>query len=255
MPWENSRSLRIRASGFSLLEMLVALTLLAIAAGALSPLALGQIRAHQRGVTLAQMEALYRGIVGDRSAGFYGYIGDMGGLPSSLADLNTPGGQNLYSVDLNYRIGAGYNGPYAPAARDELLDAWNTSFGYSSAAAQITSAGPDRTFSTADDLAFPPQPDAVSGDLTVVVRGVPSGGGSEVNLTSAEADVYVASVTNGTRSETLMTGSGPFVTTNLPVGYTGIRVDGRLAYAGVTVRDVVEIRRGNRTRTIVIEAP
>ena len=70
----------------------------------------------------------------------------MGRYPSSLDELvKNPGGEN-------------WKGPYIKVAKWPPEDAWGTAIRYSraegtsSASPIVSSAGPDRTFDTADDL-------------------------------------------------------------------------------------------------------
>lgn len=238
------------ASGFSLLEILVALALLSLLAGAAAPFAAQQIQSHRLRTTQERMRRVITGMVGDPEAGDHGYLGDLGELPPTLDDLNTRGSKPLYAIDPNDGVGAGYNGPYVPQAGPAgvpFSDAWGTAFQYAGVA-QLTSAGGDRTFGTADDLVYPDAAPVTTGNLTVSVTGVPNDGGADCLLGEDEADVFVASSSSGTRSENQIPGptgtGGPFGGTGLHNGLHGVRVVGQGVWAGSTLRDVVEIRRG-----------
>jgi type II secretory pathway pseudopilin PulG len=249
-----------RAGGFSLVEVVVVLSMISLAVGALAPLAVRQITGNRQLKTLEKMKRVEAGLVGDPLRGDFGYLGDMGGLPAALADLNTRGTQPLYAIDANYGIGAGYNGPYVPLAGpagSAFVDSWSMAFQYAPTSAQLTSAGPDRTLGTADDIVYPQTPPALSGDVTVDVKGIPSGGGAQPTLTSAEVSVFIASVANGVRTESQIGGSGPFVSTNLPLGYHGLRVIGNAggAYSGASAREVIEVRRGSNAVEVALEEP
>ena len=250
MPRPSRKSRR----GFSLVEVLVVLVLLSLAVGAAAPLLQQQITASKRRATLDKLERLHAGLAGDPARGDYGYLGDFGVLPPTLADLNTSAAKPAYVVDAGYGIGAGYNGPYAPRVQS-YQDAWSRDLDYTAGVAQVTSAGPDRILGNGDDLRYPPLAPTLTGDLTVVVRGVPAGGGSEVSLTSAEVLAFVASAVNGVRTESALSGSGPFTASGLPHGLHGVRLAGQGSYLGVNLLHVVEIRRGSTLVNLVLEEP
>lgn len=118
----------------------------------------------------------------------YGYLGDMGGLPQSLTALIVkpgPSGTCPFTVtsvpDHNrnhrYGVGMGWRGPYVDrrlffqmtSTDTAFLDQWGTPLAYAILAssqdpslpgtqryAKITSAGPDATMGTADDLVSSP---------------------------------------------------------------------------------------------------
>ena len=242
-----------RARGFTLIELVVAIALLSILAGAAAPLAVTQIRGHRIRVTQERMKQLVIGMVGDPVRGGYGYLGDMGGLPAALEDLNTRGGAPLHALDPGDGVGTGYAGPYAPqvgGAGAAFIDAWGTPFRYLGTA-QLVSAGSDRQLGTADDLTYPDVPTATTGSATVSVTGVPNDGGSPCLLGEDDADVFVSSSVGGARTETQLPGpigtGGPFSAAGLHKGLHGIRVAGQAAFAGTQVRDVIEVL-GSATR-------
>ena len=253
------RSLKThRAPGFSLIEVVVALTLLSLAAGAMAPVALRQISGSRQKATLDKMQRIVTGLIGDPTLGDHGYIGDNGRLPDNLADLNARGTQTPYAIDATYGIGAGYNGPYVPQAGPvgaPFIDSWNSPFGYANTSAQITSAGPDRTPGTADDLIYPDADPVLTGTMNVRVEGIPNDGGPVELLGAAEVDVFFSAVVNGTRVEAQIPDSDPLFANNLPPGLLGVRVVGEGSYAGSTAQDVVEMRRGTRLASLVLEEP
>ncbi|MEM7410908.1 MAG: prepilin-type N-terminal cleavage/methylation domain-containing protein [Myxococcota bacterium] len=251
-----------RVLGFSLLEMLVALVLLSVLAGATAPLALTHIRNQRLRTTLDRMTRVVVGMAGDPQRASHGYLGDMGALPAVLDDLNARGAAPFYAIDPNDGVGAGYNGPYvvqAGAAGAEFVDAWGTGFGYVAGTAQVTSAGPDRQFGTADDLAMPGDAPVTSGSVTVNLTGVPNDGSPECVLGEDDANVFVSRSVAGTRNELQIAGpvgsGGPFVGTGLHNGLHGLRVTGQGDFAGASVRDVIEVRSGAVQRRVTLIQP
>lgn len=251
---------RITNAGFSLLEVIVAIAIVSLMAGALAPLAVQQLDSARRAATLRHLEGVARGLIGEPEIGSFGYIGDMGGLPPTLPDLNDPTGKPAYLVDANDGIGYGYAGPYAPNAAPAgaaFLDAWGTPYQYAPGAAQVTSAGVDRVFGTADDLRRPLEAPPTTGSVLVTVLGLPNTGPPTPTLPPAEFRAWIASSVAGARSEPEVFPSGnPFAVTNLHAGLHGVRVRGDGgAFDAVESRRVVSIRRGQVAVTIVLEQP
>jgi type II secretory pathway pseudopilin PulG len=230
-----------------LIELVVAIALLSLLAGAAAPLAVTQIRGHRIRVTQERMRQLIVGMVGDPTRGGYGYLGDLGALPAAITHLNNRDAQPLYVMDPTDGVGAGYNGPYAPragGAGTAFIDAWGTPFRYLGEA-QLVSAGSDRQLDTADDIVFPEVPPTTTGNLIISVSGVPNDGESPCVLGEDDADVFVSSSIGGLRNETQLPGpigaGGPFTGADLHRGLHGVRVVGQGDFAGATTRDVIEI--------------
>lgn len=243
-------SRRSRRSGFTLIELVVGLTLLALLAGAATPLATQQIRGHRIRVTQERMENILFGMVGDPARGGHGYLGDLGSLPVRLEDLNALGTHPPFSIDPRDGVGTGFDGPYAPllgAPGTPFIDAWGTPFRYVGAP-QLFSAGSDRQFDTPDDLTYPDVPPGTLGHVSIAVTGVPNNNMPPCILGEDEVDVFISSSTMGTRSEVQVSGpigtGGPFVASSLHRGLHGVRVEGNGIFAGVETRNVVELHGG-----------
>jgi prepilin-type N-terminal cleavage/methylation domain-containing protein len=245
--------------GFSLIEVLVAIALIAIVAGALAPLGIRSLRSAQLEKTRARMDVALRAMAGDPTQGDFGYLGDMGRLPGSLLDLNDGTGKPVFAVDGTDGVGYGWAGPYTPtlaAAGAPVVDAWSVALQFDGVTAQLRSAGPDRQFSTADDLVRPFAPLGTGGNLVVTVLGVPNSGDPAEQLDGSRVDVYLASSLVGVRSEQLLSGGGPFTANGVHLGLHALRAVGTGAYTGAAVvRDVVAIKRGSTHRTLVLEEP
>lgn len=109
--------------------------------------------------TRQKMEDIKKALVGDKSLvqngirTHFGFVGECGGIPNSdkLDDLINP------SADPDYKDHVNCNNkkPYIFDAAEYKKDAWGTDIKYTRVSRAITtmkSAGPDRTFNTADDL-------------------------------------------------------------------------------------------------------
>lgn len=137
----------MKSQGFTLIEVIVAMTIVSIMAGVLVPISYKIWDFQKEELTRGRMEALKRSMVGDPTlyqSGIrtdYGYVGDHGELPETLDEL-TP------------YLGGGFD----PATYDH--DAWGGNFIYTKsqdeatgryAAATLVSNGAD-AYSDADDL-------------------------------------------------------------------------------------------------------
>ncbi|MFH1007983.1 MAG: type II secretion system protein [Candidatus Latescibacterota bacterium] len=164
--------------GFTLLEVVLSVAILAILAGMLSPSVYRQIEAKRERATMEEMRSIYDAIMGDPELGTFGYVGDVGSLPSDLEDLITqPSGVSSFAA-YTHGVGYGWRGPYITTRYDDFLDSWGTHFRYGQSpdgAGQIRSAGQDKTFDSEDDLLFPHSPVNIYGTLLVSVQdnGIP----------------------------------------------------------------------------------
>lgn len=142
----------------TLLEIAVMLVVLAVLAAAIVPATLKIIAAQRMTETKEEMKELYDAIVGDPDRNNYGFVGDLGELPASLENLVEAGSYPTYTTDGTYGVGMGWNGPYLLKSADDVMtDAFGQLYEFDpSARAQISSAGPDRTHGTSDDLLYPP---------------------------------------------------------------------------------------------------
>lgn len=115
---------RRREIGFTLIEIVIALAVLAIIVTFLAPSAFQMLTTARQGGSQVEIETIYRAILGDQINTF-GYYGDVGEFPVSLMDLvRDPGGTS-----------GSWKGPYlnVPAgsiASGALLDAFGNPFEY-----------------------------------------------------------------------------------------------------------------------------
>jgi len=253
MPAERSNS------GFSLIEIIVAVAILALLAGATAPLVVRNMTAARRAETTERLRRLVDGMVGDAAAGRYGYLGDMGNLPPALGDLLIQGAQPAFGIS-PYGYGAGWSGPYVQqtqALADLTQDAWGVALQYAPSAAQVTSAGEDHLVGTADDLIYPGSAPPTTGAFAVSVQGVPNTNpAATVALGSAEVSASLSITANGALSTSALAGSGPFYSAApIPIGVHALIVTGLGSYAGAAATQVVTVRSGNNASTVTLVQP
>jgi len=160
-----------RNSGLTLLEVVLAVALIAVLAGVSVQMVGRSADSERYEQTRVKMELIKSAIFGDGALDakgqriHFGYFGDMGGMPVALSSLTTRGGQTAWAFDSRYGIGAGWRGPYyvdpytTSLAVD--LDAWGTSFVYS------TAGTPSLTSWAADKAAGTVATNPYSKDLTM----------------------------------------------------------------------------------------
>jgi prepilin-type N-terminal cleavage/methylation domain-containing protein len=246
-------------SGFSLIEILVAVAILALLAGATAPLVVRNMTAARRAETTERLRRLVDGMVGDPAAGRYGYLGDMGNLPPALGDLLIRGTQPAFGIS-PYGYGAGWSGPYVQqtqALADLTQDAWGVALQYAAGAAQVTSAGEDHQLGTADDLIYPGSAPPTTGALAVSVLGIPNTNpAATVTLTSAEVSVSLSVTASGALSTSALAGSGPFYSSApVPIGVHALIVTGLGGYAGAAATQVLTVRSGNNASSVTLVQP
>ncbi len=242
----------MKCRGFTLLEIVMVLLVISVLAAALAPNVVKIMNDAREEATRKELEAIQRAIVGKPLEGQYGYVGDMGGLPASLTDLNTNPGATVYNSSHLNGIGMGWNGPYLSfgySADDYLRDAWGNNYLYDSVSGQISSLGADGVPGTNDDLLISSVPLNIRGDISAMVTVADAG---NLNVTKTlddtEAAVWVYYANNGTEANAAARWNNSlkaFTTqdwlTHPPQGVHAVKVVGLGDYAGneATVNAVV----------------
>lgn len=138
----STRARRAARQGFTLLEIVVAVAILAILAGAAVPIAARALTSQARKTTTEELAQL--------SHASLEYFRDVGKAPTKLAQLEAS-------------TAAGWAGPYLPGAMSDpvagksgyLSDAWSRAYALTSGATlTITSRAQDGELGTEDDLAI-----------------------------------------------------------------------------------------------------
>jgi general secretion pathway protein G len=122
-----ARGERAGISGFTLIEMVIVLAIIAIIAALIGPMAFQFFSAQQGSAVQSELETIYRAIVGDPGNGSFGYVGDVGAYPASLMDLMVQPKDSL-----NVPV-PGWKGPYLQNPRAEtgvLLDPFGRPYEY-----------------------------------------------------------------------------------------------------------------------------
>jgi len=157
---DNTRRQLASSSGFTLIEVIIVIAILAIVAGAMAPMAVRTIDSSRQESTLKRQQKVYEAIFGDPSAHCTGFLNDMGRIPGgNLTELVVRGTLPSYAMQ-SCGVGMGWRGPYLLEAVDvqgRPLDGWGTPMVFANG--QIRSAGPDRSMSAgADNVYYPAVP-------------------------------------------------------------------------------------------------
>ncbi|MFQ5827572.1 MAG: prepilin-type N-terminal cleavage/methylation domain-containing protein [Candidatus Methylomirabilia bacterium] len=168
---------RDRSQGFTLIEVVIVLAVLAAVIGLMAPNLFGLVEADRERETQEKAEEIFRAIFGNPAQGEFGYLGDMGRLPTSLSELVEQGNQLAFhtadgGIEHVGKLGTGWRGPYLKSffsTADLFLDSWGRPFDFQNG--QIISLGPDGVSGTTDDIVFPLHAPPTTGRLFVSVLG------------------------------------------------------------------------------------
>jgi general secretion pathway protein G len=211
-----------RHSGFSLIELVLVLTVIGILTASVTPAVVQQIVDARITATAAEAQALHEAMVGNHSQSRFGFVGDIGRLPTSFQELVQRGSLPGYTIDTTRSIGMGWRGPYVNiggSANDYLLDGFGRPYTGASSG-QVRSAGADGVMNTADDIVYPPAAPAVTGTVTVTVKTV-KGRRTVVDPNDVRVELFYAA--NGSENR-VSDSNAPFTFTNVPMGIHAIHV-------------------------------
>jgi prepilin-type N-terminal cleavage/methylation domain-containing protein len=260
-------------NGFTLIELVIVMVLIGIlAAGAV--LMFGSIITQQQfDATVKEMNELKMANLGNPdlvqsgTRTSFGFVGDMGALPSTLGDLVSTA-QTWFTTAV-YHAGAGFpdsgvsmpdlgtgagrRGPYIDNKTDDsatplplaTLDGWGNPYQYPSpGAGQVTSYGPDEAAGGGDDITIPETSPVITGGITGTVRG---NQGNPVE--GATVRIYFP---NGsgvhTTAGTTTAADGTYFFPTIPIGRRTIRVISGTSPNWVIINDTVVVD-GNQTVT------
>jgi len=227
--------------GFTLIEVIIALSIIAILLGIAAPLVYKQLASSAEQATGEEMENLKKALIGDPKKiqngvrTDFGALGDWGSLLTTLQALvvaQTP----AWSYDSVKKAGAGWNGSYiSEEGGGYLLDEWGNVYMYSTADyingngelvdGKIVSYGPSKAAGGGDDLTV----EILKKETTAKVFGyIRDSGGNYLSL----ASVTIYFPQNGQLfQETLLTNVGGYYEfNNIPFGVRSIYVEPRLVY-------------------------
>lgn len=246
---------RMLSRGFTLIELSVSIGIISlIVTGAVFLVSL-EVDTSRQSATIAKVLMLKRAIVGDprivtkESRTDFGYVGDMGSLPSSLQDLWLRGSQPAFTYDTARKTGAGWAGPYIDVGALELSDdlvsdAWGNGIAYvvqigtSSTTGQqyrarIYSYGPDAAAGTADDISAEIYTTEMLSTVASYVRD--SSGNPMPNVQVKMNYPASGALTTAT---TLSGSGGSYSFSGIPIGNRSLTVEPKLVYSegsGVTL--------------------
>ena len=232
--------LLVNRRGFTLLEIIIALAIIAILAAAATPMVLQRMLDARIQTTQEEARALYDAMVGrEADPGSFGFVGDMGRLPASFEQLVEPSGLPAYSVQTR-GVGMGWKGPYinsGSSPSDYLLDAFGRPYSGASTG-QVRSAGPDGIAGTADDIVYPAAVPVITGRVHVNVKQV-----VDKRIVNDPAgyvvDLYYS---NGGAQAVVQDSSPPFRFDNVPIGLHAVQV---VSTGGtVATGETITLRRG-----------
>jgi len=232
----------LNRKGFTLIEIIIVLGILAILMGIAVPVVYRQLASSAEQATKSEMENLKKALIGDPTKiqngvrTDFGALGDWGGLLPSLDALVEPQ-TPTWSYDKEKKVGAGWNGPYISETFSEerneyKLDAWGNEYAYSTedytnekgelVDGKIVSYGPDRAEGGGDDLTV----EILKNETTAKVFGYVNGSeGKSIFVT-----IYFPQ--NGTlMQDTCGTdANGYFEFNSIPFGIRSITIEPKLAY-------------------------
>jgi type II secretory pathway pseudopilin PulG len=233
-------------AGFTLIEIIVIVSIIAILAAAVTPAVVQQLLDTRVSSTRDELETLYQGMVGDPAQSRFGFVGDIGRLPDDLDELVQRSGLPNYSTGNVRGVGMGWRGPYVNAgtsANDYRTDAFNRPYTLNNG--QVRSAGPDGVVNNADDLVYPPSAPIVTGSVSVTIKTIVSGK-TIVDPNGYRVELFYAD--DGDEDD-VRDNSDPFNFNNVHMGIHAVRVvkTSNPGSGTVVAQDTIVVRPGSTT--------
>ena len=220
-----SRARLAAAPGFTLIEVILIVAVLAILAAAVTPALMQRLVDARIERTRAETRAIYEAIAGKPEQGSFGFFGDMGRYPATFAELAQPGQAPAFSTATFRGVGVGWNGPYVrlgDSAGDFLTDGFGRPYEGASIG-QVRSAGPDGVFGNEDDIVYPPTPPNLTSRVVVTLKRMSTEDrGYTVDPPLYEVRLFYAA--EG-RQAFLADSDPPFAFENVPQGLHAIAVN------------------------------
>jgi len=224
--------------GFTLIELILVIVLLGILAALTANLLANSLDQSRFDDTFKEMNDLSKAMVGNPdlvNAGVrsdFGFVGDMGGLPTSLTQLLTQGTLPAWTVyDTDLGTGTGWRGPYLETKQDDsgtylaTLDGWGNPYAYNAATGQVTSYGSDGApggSGFAADLTVPETSQTTTGSVNGRVLDQVGNPVRSTTVTIRHPDP--ASPGNPTDTTAITDSNGNFSFTGIPIGKHRIQV-------------------------------
>lgn len=227
-----------RPRGFTLIELILVIVLLGILAALTANLLANSLDQSRFDDTFKEMNDLSKAIVGNPdlvNAGVrsdFGFVGDMGGFPTSLTQLLTQGALPAWTVyDPDLGTGTGWRGPYMDTKQDDsgtylaTLDGWGNAYVYNAATGQVTSLGSDGAAGGsgfAADMTVPETAQTTTGSVNGRVLDQVGNPVRNTRVTIRHPDP--ASLGNPTDTTAITDANGNFSFPSIPIGKHRIQV-------------------------------
>jgi prepilin-type N-terminal cleavage/methylation domain-containing protein len=218
-------------SGFTLIEVVIVIAIMAILAGAMAPMALRSLDGTRIDQTKTRVKATYEAIMGPEGNQGTGFLGDVGRLPNNLTELVAQSGLPAYTEAGHVaNVGMGWRGPYVTdgVLNSQPVDGWGVALAFANG--QVRSAGSNHIANDADDIVYPTVATPGFTGLGTVTINVSvfdgSGAGAYVPSKGAGATFYRAF--NGAQQNTVVIApvGGPY-STQLSQGIHAIAITGQ----------------------------
>src|SRR3989338_398865 len=235
-------------SGFTFLTVIIVLAMLGIASGVAAIFGIQLLDVRRERQTHDALDDIKQAIIGNSrlivndSRADFGYVGNMGSLPTTIENLYKKGSQPAFTFSSAKKVGAGWKGPYiAPLIIENFdslkKDAFGNDYVYSTTqytradgevvVAKITSKGEDGTEGNSDDRFVEVLKREVFGTLTGTVT---SPVGTAVENASVKLNIPASGVLTTLSTTTDVNGNYSF--SNAPFGVYSVEVEETVSTGG-----------------------
>ncbi len=224
---------RKQSQGYAFILVIFSIVLIALVVTTVLTIIDISLDRRRFNATIAEMNNIKTAIIGNPSLisnqarTNFGYVGDMGNLPSSLDDLVNKGSQPDFIINAATGIGMGWSGPYVSQEFSEETDgykkdAWGSPYDYTIKKGVLTfsSAGADRNFGSgsgyAQDIIITLNPGDYLADISGSIKD--SSGGPITNSNWTDLILYYPAAGVQTSVSTTVDADGTFSFGDIPIG-------------------------------------
>lgn len=240
--------------GFSYLTVIAVLAMLGIAAGVAVIFTTELLDIRRERLSRDELADIKQAITGNpkliinKGRADFGYVGNMGGLPTTLEDLYKKGSQPVFVFNTTKKVGAGWKGPYiAPLILEHIdslkQDPFGNDYVYSTSqytrpdgevvVAKITSKGEDGTEGGSDDRFV----EILKREVFATVTGKVT---KPTGAAQTNTPVVLNRPENGVLTEKFAetNADGAYSFVNVPFGLRSIQIAPKLSYVDGTAEAV-----------------